>query len=255
MRPSSSTPRCRRLPIWSTRLSWWTTGSTDDSPRIVDRLEREHPGKVARHRYLHAVGKVGRESREFAENRQAERLSANYYNWSMRRCRCPFVLKWDGDMIANDAFRSSIAAWRESTWHLLVFHGVNVHPDRRHLAGARSTDPGIRHALGHGQAPAWVTRMERDYPEPRLFPRALSRYEMTKGWTQEFASPLLHLAVKPRAVFTIDEPCYLHMKFCKREPFTNYSGELGALIGQNLDVGPALRAEWRQVLGRWDLTS
>jgi hypothetical protein len=229
--------------------------STDDSPRLIGALVQHYPGKAVAFRYEHEVRRVGAESRLLAE-RAGEGgspcLSANYYNWCLRRCSGPFVLKWDGDMIATDAFATALQTWRRSRKPVLVFHGANVHPGMQHLLAARITDKAVLNAaLASPGIPDWAASLESDYPEPRLFPRFFARYEMSMGWTQTLASPWLGPAVRQRCALIYPEPCYLHMKFCKREPLANYSDDLAAVIAGNMIRGRELRPEWRAVLRRW----
>jgi hypothetical protein len=85
--------------------------STDRTPEIVRQLASEHSDKVAVHAYPHPVARVGAEQAAAARGRREAgvRTLAEYYNWCLARCREPFVLKWDGDMIALPAF----ADWLE----------------------------------------------------------------------------------------------------------------------------------------------
>ena len=228
--------------------------STDRSSLIIEALRREHPDKVVYYRYPYEVRKVGRENWELAlsaEGRSSPHLSANYYNWCMRRCTKPFILKWDGDMIATDAFYASIREWRLLNWPVMIFHGANVHPDMEHLIAAKSANRDMLMAsLTVPGLPSWATSLTYDHPEPRLFPRFLARYDSSKGWTQRLSSPFRD-QFGPRCCYRIHEPCFLHLKFCKRDPYSGYSSDLKEVISSNVTVGPRLSRQELQLVRRW----
>lgn len=231
--------------------------SSDGTPEIIGRLTAEYPGKVVAHRYPFEVRRVGSESVALAATRRGRaspHLSANYYNWCLRRCTKPFVLKWDGDMIATAALDHALESWRRSDASVLIFNGANVHPDRRHLLAAKVTD---RQALATGLdapgMPAWAASLTYDYAEPRLFPALLARYRSGTGWTQTLTSPFLRRGVRAHATHTSTEPCYLHLKFCKAKPLARYSSDLARVIDANLAPGSALAPEWRALLERWHI--
>ena len=86
--------------------------SSDGTPGVIAALQRKFPTRVSTHSYPFEVRKVGREHWELASQRTrrpSPHLSSTYYNWALRRCRHPFILKWDGDMIACPAFEASLA--------------------------------------------------------------------------------------------------------------------------------------------------
>jgi hypothetical protein len=225
--------------------------STDATPAVIAALRRAYPARIAVHHYAHPIARVGRETWDAltASGGRSARLSGVYYTWCLRRCTQPYVLKWDGDMIATAAFHRGIAAWRRERAAVLVMSGVNVAPDRRHAVAARSSD---RAALLARQScprmPIWVTTLTRDCPEPRLFPRRFACYDHAAGFTQTLRSPYLDRDVHPVVRSEIAEPAYLHMKFCKRDPYANYSPDLAQVIAENLITGPALEPQWVHAL-------
>jgi glycosyltransferase involved in cell wall biosynthesis len=228
--------------------------STDRSALIIESLRLEYPHKVVSYQYPYEVRKVGGETWELAvsaEARSSPHLSANYYNWCLRRCTEPFVLKWDGDMIATGAFYRSIEEWRLLNMPVMIFNGANVHPDLQHLIAAESSDrENLLASLKGPWLPAWVTSLSYDYPEPRLFPRCLARYDSSNGWTQRLSSPYLD-QFGSRCCYRVNDVGYLHMKFCKRDPYAGYSSDLKEVIASNVTVGPPLSPECRELLRRW----
>ena len=231
--------------------------STDRTPQIVERLRRAWPDKLRSYDYPHVIGKVGQETWELTEREgdDSPRLSSTYYNFALERCARPFVLKWDGDMIALDRMPDELALWRESGTPVMVFQGVNVHPDRRHRMAARSSDrEKLLSRLETPALPRWVTSLTYDFPEPRLFPRRTAFYESEMRWTQRLRMPDHDPARDGEHRVGADAPCFLHLKFCKRQPLSNYSADLAAVIESNIAVGAELAPEERAALERWNLT-
>ncbi len=230
--------------------------STDGTQLIVEALRKEYGEKLLHYVYPFDVRKVGRESAELASTwrgRRSPHLSATYYNWCLQRCTEPYVLKWDGDMIATERLYAALREWRGSSRAVALFRGANVHPDRQHLVAARTGDRRSLPGTPTGGMPAWVTSLTNDYPEPRLFPSLLARYDGGRRWTQELRSPFLARGFRGQACLRIEEPCYLHLKFCKRQPVANYSPDLAHAILANVAVGPPLTPEWSELLRRWEI--
>jgi hypothetical protein len=228
--------------------------STDRSPEIMESLRAEAPDKVGCHRYPHRVARVGAETWKLASDPAAADspwLSGNYYNWCMTRCREAFVLKWDADMVATPAFAGALENWRRSDRPILAFNGANVHADFRHLVAAKCGDrEALLARLSVPGLPRWVTTLTQDFLEPRLFPRDGACYEHGLLWTQRLMSPLCEPGVRRSAWLEVDEPAYLHLKFCKKDPYSNYSSDLAAVIAGNVTTGPALDPEALALLRR-----
>lgn len=231
-------------------------GSTDATPAVIAALRADYPDTIVSHRYPYEIARVGGETWELlaASAGASPHLSGTYYNWCLRRCTQPYVLKWDGDMVATAALHDAIATWRRSRAPVLLMQGANVHPDRQHLAAARSSD---RAALVTRQRcpriPAWVGSMTHDHLEPHLFPRFLARYGHAAGFTQSLASPYLDPRFRTTLCGRAAGIAYLHLKFCKRDPYANYSEDLAQVIAGNLTTGPRLDWESIRLLERWGI--
>jgi hypothetical protein len=225
--------------------------SRDATPGIIEALAAELPGKIVSFHYTHEVRRVGQETWEQSEgDANSPHLSSSYYNWCLERCTQPYVLKWDGDMLALDGFAESVSRWRRSQQEVLVMHGANVHPDRAHLISARTRErEPLLEQLRVPGLPRWVTSLTYDYPEPRLFPRVGARYHSDLRWTQSLASPCLGDG-REGCIERAEGPQYLHMKFVKRDPYANYSPDLAAVIAGNIARGPVLDAAMRETLRR-----
>jgi len=226
--------------------------STDATPALIERLLADYPNKAEAHRYPHAVARVGAESRQLSNAQSgtdSPRLLSTYYNWCLARCRTAFVLKWDGDMIALPALAEQLAAWRATGRPILIMNGANVHPDRRHLIRALCDDHAALQArLESPGLPRWAGSLTYDFPEPRLFPRTGASYDSSLGWVERLSSPLNAKPLKDTHRYRATEPCFLHMKFCKADPWSGYSPDLARVIADNVGLGPTLPDAWRRVL-------
>jgi hypothetical protein len=230
--------------------------STDHSPAIMKQLCADFPQKVRTYDYPYLIRKIGWENWEYASDpcRQASpELSASYFNWCKDRCTRSHVLNWDGDMIATDHFHEVVRRWRESDAQVVFFRGVNVHPDREHLIAAVSTDrDAMLASLRVPGLPRWATHMTRDSPEARIYPTRGSRFTTDRLWTQRISTPFIDDDPQRRYVIEAESVGYLHLKFCKRDPFSNYSDDLARALSSNFTSGPAIEPEWRALLARAD---
>ena len=226
--------------------------SDDATPAIIEGLAAEHPHKIEAAQYPHEVARVGADNRRrqaAAGSGGTPGLLANYYNWCLARCHTEFVLKRDGDMIALPDLTEQITAWRASGKPLLVMNGANVHPGRRHLIQERGKDrAGLEQALDSPGIPSWATALSYDHMEPRLFPLEGASYDSSLGWVEKLSSPFWAREMKEAYRFRATGPCFLHMKFCKANPWSGYSPDLARVIAGNVTLGPAMACEWVQVL-------
>ena len=226
--------------------------STDASPAIMERLCREFPGKVFLYQYLYPIRKIGRDNWEYAANPDKQgspELSANYFNWCKDRCSRSYVLNWDGDMIATQYFCEVVQAWRSSDVQVVFLRGANVHPDREHLISAVCTDREVILAsLSVPGLPRWATFMTLDSPEARIYPKCGSRFTTDRLWTQRISISYVDEDRERRYVSEAEGVSYLHMKFCKRDPFSNYSADLAEALASNFTVGPPMEPEWKSLL-------
>ena len=231
--------------------------SDDRTPEISRQLATEYPRKVCLHEYPHRLRKIGHEY--WVHSRRADQLSscnlsANFYNWCLARCSQPYILKWDGDMLACQVFYEGLQAWRRSRAQILVIYGVNVHPDKRHLLAAkRSSREELTAELSVPGMPSWVTWLTYDFPEPRLFSRHQAHYDSSLGWTQKLRSPFLDEPLTARYVQVLEKHSFLHLKFLKSDPLAAYSQDLADLIRANVTRGPLLDEQDWNLLARWQI--
>ena len=228
--------------------------STDSSPAVIEQLRREHPDKVTAWHYPHTIRKIGRENWRYAEDQEKQdspHLSANYFNWCKDHCTRSYILNWDGDMIATEHFHETVRSWRSGDTQVVFCRGVNVHPNRRNLITAISTDrEAMLSKLSVPGLPRWATRMTRDSPEARIYPRQGSTFTTDRLWTQRISTPFIDDNPERRYIREADGVSYIHLKFCKQDPFSNYSDDLAQALSSNFTVGPPLEAEWQRLLER-----
>jgi hypothetical protein len=224
--------------------------STDATPELIRSLARELPA-VRTASYPHKIARVGSEKLAVvrAERRPSPGLMSTYSNWAMRQCSCPFILRWDADMIATDGFAAAIEEWHAGRYVSLALGGVNLHPDRDHLLAPRSQRPEVvgRGLIG-GPPPRWTLEMTYADHEVRLFPRFLLRFDDGLWWCARQGSPFTHPLVAKHLQLEVSDPVYLHLKYCKRAPHTNQSPEFASMIQRNIAVGPPLAPSWRETL-------
>ena len=231
--------------------------SSDATPRIASELAATHPKIVRVCHYPHEIAKVGSENQALAatpDGRKSPSLLANYYNWCLRQCRMNFVLKWDGDMVATRTFAEHVELFRKSTFVMMGVFGANLHPDRRHLVAA--SEP-IQKQIKEGMDLDHTSVLNWTSPytalEPRLFPRLFSNYRADRWWCEVLRSPWERwpsLSFDPRSpdsCFLAKDCGYLHLKYCKPDPYENFSHDFAELIGIGVVPGPEVPDELRKL--------
>ncbi len=229
--------------------------SDDATPAIIKKLVAEYPHKIKALLYPHEVARVGADNCKLqlaTGLNGAPGLLSNYYNWCLAHCHTEFVLKWDGDMIALPNLTEQTTAWRASGKPILVMNGANVHPGRRHLIQERSKNrAGLEQALGNSGMPSWATALSYDHMEPRLFPLEGASYDSSLGWVERLSSPFWAREMKDAYRFRATAPCFLHMKFCKANPWSGYSPDLAKVLADNVTLGPVMADDWVKVLQQY----
>ena len=218
--------------------------STDATPRIAQDLARSHPEKIRVCYYNHIIARVGSENQTLASTRagrNSPRLLANYYNWCMRQCRMNYILKWDGDMVATPALALQIEHFKNSRDLVLFVFGANLHPDRCHLVGAStSTQREIETAIG---LPGAVRNHTSPYTDihPLLFPRFLAEHRTDFWWCESLHTPWR------RWNHYMKECGFLHLKYCRPDPYEHWSNDFAALMKKGITPGPIVPIELRSL--------
>jgi hypothetical protein len=183
--------------------------SDDSSPQIIADLCRRYPAKIKSFSYPHRIARYGEEHIELAKTRAGRRSPSflpNFYNWCRARCTQSYILKWDGDTIATEALASVLQDFRRSRSQVLFYTGVNLHESRECFISGRPLED----------------------LEPRLFYRPFSHYGNALGYVEGLWSPYASLNMLRDYSEHIEEPLYFHLKFCKKQRFTNLSADVRA---------------------------
>jgi hypothetical protein len=219
--------------------------STDATGRIALELSRLCPGKVRVHQYPYVVARVGSENLALASSvsgRKSPHLLANFYNWCMRQCRMNYILKWDGDMVATPALVRHIEHFRHSRDLVMMIFGANLHPDGQHLVGASaSTKREIEFALGRPGAVESHTSPFTDV-HPLLFPRSLAKHRPDFWWCEALYTPWM-----PWCIY-VEECGFLHLKYCRPNPYEHWSDDFAALMKRGVVPGPLVPVELRPLV-------
>jgi glycosyltransferase involved in cell wall biosynthesis len=210
--------------------------SCDATPKIIEQLAAKYPNKILSFRYDHDVVPVGEDSHELNEKDPASpRLLHNYYNWCMVKCRQPFVMKWDDDMVATSQLIDNIEKFKNSRFLQFDFGGHNVNADFKRVL-------------------KWKAGVE-----PRIFP-SNTRFRMVdygrvvkSGALGKYAgeSPSLWVANKYRLQSEVE--LYAHLKYCKRNPGNNQSAQFRQELEAEIRLGDAIPYELLLTLRQFNL--
>jgi len=171
--------------------------STDLTLEVAEVLETKYSGKVQVFSYDYSIARVGEDNlNEFNKNPQSPRLLSNFSDFAFEMGTMDFLLRWDGDMIANPAFHQMIQDFKRSKRQTVYMKGCDISRNSRKIdsVGSRSF-------------------------EPRLYRRQFSSYRNVR--TQE----ALHSPFDYSAIAFPDDT-FIHLKFLKEDPSSNHSAEL-----------------------------
>jgi glycosyltransferase involved in cell wall biosynthesis len=204
--------------------------SDDRSPAIVADLQHEFPGKIRSYEYPHRIARVGSENVELYESKggkDSPSLLANYYNFCVSKCTQSFILKWDGDTIATARLGTVLDEFRDSPSQVLWHQGANLHEFRDCLIA------------GHPY----------EDMEPRLYARRFATYTNGMYYCEALRSPYLDLF--PQYSERCPDVLYVHMKYCKKDLFSNLSDDCRQVAEGWKTPGPPIDDLIRETLERW----
>jgi len=205
--------------------------STDRTPELIDQLVSEHPGKIKSFVYPYDMARYGEENAALASTwrgRRSPRLLANFYNWTLKRCSHPFVLKWDGDTIATSEMAEALDDFRHTQAQTLWHIGANLHPDGQHL----------------------IASQPFELFEPRLFYKRFAHYNNGLVYCELLKSSFLE---SDRYKQSWPDPLYVHMKYCKAHRFDNISLDLKSQVSADTTPGQPVSPDVRATIQRWHL--
>ncbi len=199
--------------------------STDSSLQISRKLAEEYPEKIRLYEYPYEIEKWGSKNySEFQKNPKSLHLISSFNTWCVNKCTYSYVLRWDGDQIALDYVQVMLKWFRRFPFQVVNVYGVNIHSDFKHFC-ARNT-----------------------YSEPELFRKDYAKY-LCIWYGELLRTPMMFL----RLFFM--KPVYMHMKYCKKDPFTHLSAEQKEQRKKDKEFcqGDLLTPEVEVTLKRWGI--
>jgi hypothetical protein len=153
-----------------------------------------------------------------------------------------YILKWDGDMVMTPALARHIEHFRYSSDLVMMVFGANLHPDCQHLVRAStSAKREIEVAMGQPGAVESHTSPYTDL-HPLLFPRFLAKHRTDYWWCESLHTPWIHWSV------VVKECGFLHLKYCRPNPYEHWSDDFAALMKKGVVSGPIVPIDLRALV-------
>lgn len=171
--------------------------STDLTLEVAKALQAKYAGKVKVFTYEYSIARVGEDNlKEYNKDPKSPHLLSNFSNFAFEKGTMDFLLRWDGDMIANHAFHQMILEFKRGKSQTVYMKGCDISRNSRKIdsVGSRSF-------------------------EPRLYRRQFSSYKNVEIH-EALDSPFAYSA------FVYPDDTFIHLKFLKEDPFSNHSTEL-----------------------------
>ena len=119
-------------------------------------------------------------------------------------------MKWDGDMIAMDDFAVAIEKFKISGFLQFDFGGHNIASNQKNILSLSAII------------------------EPRVYPKLFSKFSYRGDECETLGA-----WVVPEKTLVVEEPLYIHMKYCKARPEANFSPVYGQKFVSELKMaGP-----------------
>lgn len=185
--------------------------STDLTLEVAKALEAKYSGKIKVFTYEYSIARVGEDNlKEFNKDPQSPHLLSNFSNFAFEKGTMDFLLRWDGDMIANSGLHQMIGDFKRAKYQTVYMKGCDISKNSRKIdsVGSRSF-------------------------EPRLYRRQFSSYKNVR------IHEALHSPFEYSAIVFPDDT-FIHLKFLKEDPFSNHSAEL-------IDVRKAEMSELEEI--------
>lgn len=218
--------------------------SSDKTPAIIQKLKKNYPLKVFTFEYNFKVAKIGLPSkREISKNKNSPLHLSSYTNWCIKKCRQPYILKWDGDMIATDELYKSLKKFKHSDCELINNYGLNIFPDKKHAVKTIKNKEKLEKNFYSG---CFNSRLsEFTLKEFRIFPKKFSYFDTSFEFQEFFRTPFSSFA---ELILNCKKPAFLHLKFCKKNPFEIIPGNMRRTIENNLLPGEKIPKEYLELL-------
>lgn len=108
-------------------------GSEDRTPQVVRdfKAKLDKDDKIALYSYPFRLSRCGPE--HFGTPEDSVHSLCYYYNWTLSKCSCSYVCKWDGDMVLRlekrNAFKKFVQSLQRSVKMSWVLYGQTVYRD------------------------------------------------------------------------------------------------------------------------------
>lgn len=225
--------------------------SSDKSPEIIKKLKNIYPQKIKFFRYPHPIAKVGLESRNLAlENKKSPSHIVNFTNWCLEKCTKPYILPWAPDHLATPELEQSIKNFKKSPHQLFFSRGLNIYPDLEHSVKTIKNRVGLEENFFGGAFDTYLT--EYTFNECRIFPKKFSRYSFDFPYLESFTSPFLSF---PKYIYFDKKISFLHLKFCKKNPYQILSDDIKNVIIQKLEPGEKLKKKYLSLISNLNIQS
>ena len=201
--------------------------STDRTSVIINELKKQIGSKIKTFSYPYEVARMGEEYQALQKiDPNSPSLLHNYYNWCLSKCTMPFIMKWDGDMIASSNFSIYLKKFKRSSFLRFDFGGYNLSADKKNIL---TLDAII---------------------EPRVYPKLFALFKYIGTDCEE-----LKTWVVDEKALLIKDRLYLHMKYCKAIPCANFSQIYKDEFTKKLEIGCKLPEEAALSLQKWSTIS
>ncbi|MGA2666618.1 MAG: glycosyltransferase [Patescibacteria group bacterium] len=220
--------------------------SSDKTATIIKKLIKKYPQKIFAYNYPYWVSKIGNQSKNIDNKKKSKKHLATYYNWSMNKCSKSYILKWDGDMVANKGFQREITLFKKTKRIFFIKNfGKNIYPDLRHAIQT------IKETESEVFPGCYISYLNKEtYKELRLFPKRISYYNAKFPFLENLFSPLMFY---PFLILNANKPSFLHLKFLKTDPYSNMPEEMKKFIKFSIRPDEKLTKEELNILSRYKI--
>ncbi len=225
--------------------------STDRSPEIIKQLKNMYPQKIKSYNYLYPMTKVGKPSKDLAlKNKKSPFHIVNFTNWCLGKCTKPYILHWAGDHLATPEMKQSIKKFKESPHQLYFSRGLNIYPDLKHSIRTIKNKHNLEKYFFGGAFDNYLTK--NTFNECRIFPKKFSCYSFDFPYLESFTNPFLSFT---KYIYFDKKIMYLHLKFCKKDPYQILSNDLKNVITQKLEMGEKLNKKYLKLISNFNIQS
>jgi len=201
--------------------------SIDGTIEIIEYFTEKYKSKVKFYKYTHDIAGMGECYKNLQKtNPNSPGLLHNYYNWCLSKCSMPFIMKWDGDMIALDKLYTHMKKFKKSRFLRFDFGGYNVAYNKLNILTLNAII------------------------EPRVYPKLFTSFKYIGTDCEELCSWVIS-----EKSMVVEDPLYLHMKYCKSKPNANFSPLYSETFTKKLQIGCKLPDDAARTLNKYSTYS